>query len=306
MKKSAAKEIWTNRALYSMTLPGIIFFFLFSYLPLFGLVLAFKNFNVVDGIFGSPWVGLDNFKFYFKSQFAFITTFNTLFLNILFISIGLVVEVVIALLLSELKGTRLKKIYQSALFFPAFVSWIIVSLLLYNLLNDKFGIINNLILAPMHIAPIPWYNKPEYWRGILVASYLWKNTGYYVVIYLAAILGIDQEMIEAARIDGTNKLQEIWHITLPHLKTTIAVMLFLQLGRVFFGDFQMIYAIIGDNGMLFPTTDIIDTYVYRALRLNGDLGMGAAVGLYQAILGFIVVIVVNKLGKRYDENLSIF
>lgn len=304
-KRSMLRELFKNRMLYMMTLPGIIFFLVFNYIPLYGLLIAFKSFNIQDGILGSPWNGFKNFEFYFKSIYAAQTTFNTLYLNFLFIVVGLIVQVSIAILLNEIGNAKWKKWFQSALFFPFFLSWIVVSALAYNLLSDKFGMLNG-FLRTMDIATVAWYNEVDYWRLILVLAYLWKSTGFYVIIYLAAIVGIDSELYEAARIDGANRFKTIIHITLPGLVPTIVILLLLSIGRIFYGDFQMIYALVGDNGILYPVTDIIDTYVFRALRVQGEFGMATAVGLYQAVLGLILITVTNAIVKKYDKDIALY
>ncbi|QGR00357.1 sugar ABC transporter permease [Paenibacillus psychroresistens] len=298
-------ELVRNKMLYMMTLPGIIFFLVFNYAPLYGLLIAFKSFNIQDGILGSPWSGFKNFEFYFKSIYAAQTTFNTLYLNFMFIVIGLVVQVSIAIMINEIANKAWKKWFQSALFFPFFLSWIVVSALAYNLLSDKFGMLNSL-LRSMDIPTVAWYNEVDYWRFILVLAYLWKTTGFYVIIYLAAIVGIDSELYEAARIDGANRFKTIFHITLPGLIPTIVILLLLSIGRIFYGDFQMIYALVGDNGILYPVTDIIDTYVFRALRVQGEFGMATAVGLYQAILGLILITITNGIVKKYDKDIALY
>lgn len=304
-KQSMMNELLKYKMLYLMTLPGIIFFLVFNYAPLYGLLIAFKSFNIQDGILGSPWNGLKNFEFYFKSIYAYQTTFNTLYLNFMFIATGLIVQVSLAILLNEIGRTGWKKWFQSALFFPYFLSWIVVSALAYNLLSDKFGMINS-FLRTMNMETVAWYNEVDYWRYILVIAYLWKSSGFYIIIYLAAIVGIDSELYEAARIDGANRFKSVIHITLPGLVPTIVILLLLSIGRVFYGDFQMIYALVGDNGILLPATDIIDTYVFRALRVSGEFGMATAVGLYQAVLGLILITVTNAIVKRYDKDIALY
>ncbi|QNK56564.1 sugar ABC transporter permease [Paenibacillus sp. PAMC21692] len=298
------REMMRNKMLYLMTVPGIAFFLIFNYVPMYGLLIAFKSYNIQDGIFGSPWIGLKNFEFYFKSIYAAQTTFNTLFLNGLFIGIGLVVQVTIAILLNEIGSAAAKKWFQSALFFPYFLSWIIVSAFVYNLLSDH-GTLNSL-LESMNLPTVAWFNETDKWRMILVLAYLWKSTGFFVVVYLAAIVGIDSELYEAAKIDGTNRFQSILYVTLPGILPTIVIMLLLSIGRIFYGDFLMIYSLVGDNGMLLPVTDVIDTYVFRAMRVSGEFGMATAVGLYQAVLGFALVSASNFLVKKYDKDMALY
>lgn len=298
-------ELWTNRTLYLMTLPGLLFLAIFSYYPMLGIQIAFKDYNVLDGIWGSPFAGLKWFEFFFKSIYAPEVTFNTLFLNVLFITSGLIVSVTIAILLNEITKNYLRRIFQSAMFFPYFLSWIIISALVYSLLNDKYGALN-VFLKNMGLQPHAWYNMPELWRGILTVINTWQSFGYGVVIYLAVIVSIDREMYESARIDGANRFDEILRITLPHLIPTMVILTLLAIGRIFYGNFGMIYAIIGENGVLINKTDIIDTYVFRAMRSQGEFSMATAVGLFQSVLGFICVIIFNKLAKRYDDSMGLF
>lgn len=298
-------EIYTNKVLYLMALPAIVFLIIFSYIPMYGIQIAFRNFNFVDGISHSPWTGLKNFEFYFKSDFFMSTTFNTLRLNLMFIFGGIITQVFTAIILNEIVGVRTKKIFQTAMFFPFFISWIVVDAFVRGLLNDRFGIINNIIRS-LGGEGTAWYNEASYWPYILLIISIWKGLGYGTVIYLAKISSIDNEYYEAAKIDGANKFQEIIYITLPMLKPIVVLLLLISIGGLFGGDFTMIYGLIGDNGMILPTTEIISTYTYRAMRLNAQFGTAAAVGLYQSVMGFILVILSNKLVKTYDKDLSIF
>ena len=299
------KELKKNKALYLMSIPGIIWFMIFSYIPLLWIVVAFKQYNFVDGPFRSPWVGLENFKFYFDSMYFFRTTFNTLLLNSLFIIFGTIASVVGALMLNEVKNRHLKKLYQSTMFFPFFLSWIIVAALLYSFLNQSYGSVN-ILLKSLGLATVSWYSEPSLWRPILVFVAVWQGAGYGIVIYISVISSFDICLYEAAKIDGANRFHEIIFITLPQLVPTIIIMLLLSIGRIFYGNFQMIYSIIGDNGVLLPVTEVIDTYVYRAMKIQGEYGMAAAVGLYQSVMGFFTIIIANKLAKKYDENAGLF
>ena len=298
-------ELWNNRVLYLMTLPGILFFAVFSYYPLLGLQIAFRNFNVVDGMWKSPFAGLKYFEVFLKSPFAFEVTFNTLYLNLLFILTGLVVAVTIAVLLNEVRQSLLKRFFQSTMFLPFFLSWVIISALVYSFLNDKYGALNQL-LSSLDLPTQTWYNRPDLWRGILTFVNTWQSFGYNVVIYLAVIVSIDVEMYESARIDGANRFHEIFRITIPQLIPTIVLLTLLGLGKIFYGNFAMIYSIVGDNGMLLGRTDVIDTYVFRAMRTQGDFSTATAVGLLQSVLGFCVVMVMNRLSKKYDEDMGLF
>ncbi|WP_189012804.1 ABC transporter permease [Paenibacillus marchantiophytorum] len=298
-------ELWKNGWYYTMALPGLLFFIVFSYMPLPGIIIAFKDYRFTDGIFGSKWVWFDNFKFFFSSEYAWKTTFNTLFINANYILFGTFFAVVFALLLNEIRNGLLKRLYQSLMFLPYFFSAIVVGDFVYLIFSTKFGIANQL-LSLSSKAPIDWYSSAQYWVSILVGVFIWKNTGYAVVMYLATIVGIDGELYEAAALDGANRWQKIRFITLPLLVPTIIILTLLSVGKMFYGDFQTIYSIVGDNGLLFATTDVIDTYVFRAVKSVGDISMPAAVGLYQSVCGFITVLVCNWAVKKYNNEHSLF
>lgn len=298
-------ELHINRSLYLMTIPAFLFLIVFNYVPLYGIQIAFRNFNVVDGISHSPFIGLKNFTFFFKSDFFLSITFNTLFLNFLFISFGLIMQVTTAILINEIFNMRLKKVFQTTMFFPYFISWVIITALVTALLSEKFGVVNQL-LRSMNMPTVVWFNEPKLWPAILTISSVWKGLGYGVVIYLAKIASIDAEIYESSRIDGANKFREIFHITLPMLVPTIILLLLIAIGGMFRGDFGMIYSLVGDNGLLLSTTEVIDTYVYRAMRANSQYGMAAAVGLYQSVMGLVLVLLSNYLVKRFDNSMAIF
>jgi putative aldouronate transport system permease protein len=304
-KRGIIFELVTNKVLYLMILPGLIFLAVFSYYPILGAQIAFKDYNVLDGIWKSPFVGFKWFEVFFKSNFAGEVTFNTLYLNFLFITTGTLLAITIAILLNEVVNSTLRRVFQSLMFFPYFLSWVTVSAIVYSFLN--YGGALNTILQKIGIEPHTWYNMPELWRGILTVINAWQSYGYAVVIYLAVIVSIDKEMYESAKIDGANKFHEIFKITIPHLIPTVVLLTLIAVGRIFYGNFAMIYSIIGDsNGMLIRKTDIIDTFVFRAMKLNGDFSMATAVGLYQSVLGFALVIICNKLVKRYDSSMGLF
>jgi ABC-type polysaccharide transport system, permease component len=299
------KEFIKNKVLYLMALPAITFLIIFAYIPIYGIQIAFRDFNFADGVSHSPWMGFKNFEFFFKSNFFITTTFNTLRLNLMFIFGGIITQVFTAILLNEVIGKNIKKLYQTAMFFPYFISWIMVDAFIRGLLNDRFGVVNNIIRS-LGSEGIAWYNEASYWPYILLFIYVWKSLGYGTIIYLAKITSINNELYEAANIDGANKLQEITCITLPMLRPTAILLLLIAIGGIFGGDFTMIYGLIGDNGMLLPTTEIISTYTYRAMRVNAQYGTAAAVGLFQSVMGFILVLFSNYLIKRYDRDLAIF
>ncbi|MDD3212719.1 MAG: ABC transporter permease subunit [Eubacteriales bacterium] len=308
MQKTGLRyELRKNRWLYLMALPGILFILLFNYAPLAGLYFAFVDYNAISGFFGfgSKFVGLNNFEFFFTSEDWLPVTFNTLYLNTLFISTGLFMQVAMAVLLNELSIRPLQKISQSLMFLPNFLSWTVVSIFALAFLGTNDGILNKLILL-LGGNKVRFYQDAAAWPGILVFLRLWKGVGYGTVIFLAAITGIDQNMYEAAKIDGASRWQCICRLTLPMLRPTVVMMLILSVGSIFNGDFGMIYALVGDNAMLRSTTDVIDTYVYRALRTNNDIGMSAAVGLFQSVLGLAMVLVTNTAARRLDKETALF
>ena len=305
VKRSFFYKVKQNRTLLLMLLPAFIFFFIFSYLPMTGIVLAFKSYNFRDGVFGSPWVGFDNFKFFFISGQAFKVTRNTILYNSAFIIVNTFLQISLAIFISEVKGKYFKKLAQSFMFFPYFISWVIVGVMVYNLLNFENGTLNNL-LQRLNMQPVDVYSKPIAWIFIIIVASAWKSVGYGTVLYLAAIMGIDTEIYEAAEVDGANIFQRIFKITIPCLKPTMIILILLAIGNIFKGDFQMFYQLIGNNGTLFNTTDVIDTFTFRALLHNSEFGMAAASGLYQSVFAFITIITVNHFVKKYDEDYSLF
>ncbi|WP_338130453.1 ABC transporter permease [Cohnella ginsengisoli] len=279
-----------------MTLPGILYIFLFSYVPMLGLVIAFKNYNYASGIWNSPWVGFKNFDFLFATQDAWRITSNTLFLNFLFIFFGTVSAIAFAILLNEIRIKAFNKIVQSTMLLPYLLSWVIVGYFVYALLTSN-GLVNR-IFALVGAEPIEWYTEPTYWPAILTLTAVWKMVGYNSIIYLASILGIHPEYYEAAVIDGANKFQQIRFITLPLIAPIVTIMVLLSIGRIFYADFGLFYNVTRNVGMLYPTTDVIDTYVFRMLRSVGDIGMASAAGFYQAVVGFVLVILANYTIKK--------
>ncbi|WP_256760742.1 sugar ABC transporter permease [Cohnella sp. WQ 127256] len=306
-KETFLQEILKNRYLYLLTLPGIVFLIVFNYLPMVGLYMAFVDYNPMKGLYGmkSEFVGLDNFEFFFSSGDWLGITFNTLYLNSLFIITGLAVQIFMAVGLNEIAGNKFKKLAQSFMFLPNFLSWTVVSIFSIAIFSTDTGVING-ILNAMGLESINFYQDASTWPFILVMLKLWKGVGFGTVIYLATISSMDQEMFEAAKIDGATRLQSIIYLTLPMLKTTTIMLLILSVGGIFYGDFGMIFALIGDNPLLRPTTDVIDTYVYRALRMNNDIGMSSAVGLFQAFVGFILVVSVNAITRKMSKDSALF
>ena len=290
---------------YLMMLPTVLYIFIFSYIPMGGIIIAFKNFQYNKGVFGSDWVGLENFKFFFKTQDAFRVTFNTLYLNALFIICGLVAAVAFALLLFEIKKKLCIKIYQTVMILPHFLSWVVVGYMVYALLSPEYGFING-FMKIFGLEPIQWYSESKYWPAILVLSNVWKTAGMSCITYYAGLMGIDNEYFEAARLDGANKWQEMRYISMPSIKPLIIIMTVLALGNVFRADFGMFYNLTRDIGALYPTTDVIDTYIFRALRVLGNINMSAAVGVFQSIVGFITIVTANWIVKKDDPDNAVF
>lgn len=300
-------EIRKNFSLYSMVLPAVAALLLFSYFPMMGLIIAFKDFQFDKGIFGSDWVHpfYYNFKFLITSDAAFRAVRNTILLNLLFIVMGTIFEVGLALLLNEINNKAFKKITQSLTFLPYFVSWIVVGVFAYNFLSYDTGVINSL-LERLGLERIDFFSQPGIWPILLLFFHRWKNTGYGSVVYLATITSIDSTYYEAAEIDGATKWQQTWHISIPLLMPTVIILTLLSIGRIMNADFGMFYALVGDNAQIYSTTDVIDTFVYRNLRVLGDIGMSSATGFFQSILSLVLVIGSNKLAGLYNKDAALF
>ena len=302
-KKNVLKEYWP---LYLMMIPALLYLLINNYIPMAGMVIAFKKLNFAKGIWASPWAGLKNFKFLFASKDAWIITRNTLLYNVAFILVNMVVGIAIAILITEVRNTKLKKIYQSAILLPFLMSMVILSYIVYALLSAENGLVNNSILPLFHIDPIQWYQKPKYWPAVLIIANCWKGVGYGCLIYIASLIGIDPSFYEAARLDGASKWQEITKITLPSLVPTIITLLLLSIGRIFYSDFGLFYQVPMNSGVLFPTTNVIDTYVYRALIEQGNISMSSAAGVYQSLVGFCVVMLSNWIVRKVDKDQALF
>jgi putative aldouronate transport system permease protein len=302
---SFIREIIKNKYLYILALPGLIFLIVFAYLPLTGHLIAFKKYRLADGLWGSKFVGFDNFKFFFMSSDWYKVTFNTIFLNGLFLIFGLGIALMLALFLNEIRHVLFKKLAQSFIFMPYFISWLVVSMMAFAFLNTTDGVVNR-SLETYGMERINWYLKAEIWPTILTFIYVWKFAGYYSIIFLAAITGISGEYYESARIDGATRIQQIFHITIPLIRNVVIVLGLLGVGRIFYGDFGMIYGIIGDNSALYATTDVIDTYTYRALRVLGDFSKSSAVVLYQSVMGLITIVIFNQIAKKIDKDSGLF
>lgn len=293
------------RVFLLMLLPAVVYTIVFSYMPMTGIVMAFKKYSYAGGIFHSPWNGLKNFEFFFKSGQAAMVTRNTVLYNILFIAFNTTLQMTVAILLTEMKNRYFRKISQSLMFLPYFISWVIVSVISFNMLSYDYGFINSLI-EKLGGTKINFYASGSIWPVILTLFGGWKGVGYGSVMYLAAIMGIDTSIYEAASIDGANVFQRIFKITIPLMMPTVVILFLLAVGGIFRGNFDMFYNLVGDNGLLYKYTDVIDTYTFRALISNNDFGMAAAAGLYQSVLCFITILLVNKLVSVYSKDYSLF
>lgn len=303
-KRGFLHEMKQNGFLYLLTVPGILFFIVFSYVPMFGLVIAFQNFSMRYGIFGSSFNGLANFKFLFQTGDIWRVTSNTLYLNVLFILFTTSMSVFLALLFSEVKNQAFKRITQSLSILPNFVSWTVIALFLDAFIEPSTGMFAKMAKSMGYT--LDFYSNPGVWPALLVFLRVWQASGYGAIVYIATIVGIDPQIYEAADIDGATRIQKITRITLPILKPTVILMSLFSIGRIFYGDFGMIYALVGDNGLLFSTTDVIDTYVYRMMRMLRNYGMSAATGMYQSVLGFVFIVVVNWIARKLEPDSALF
>lgn len=293
-------------SLFLIALPGCLYLIINNYIPILGMFIAFKDYSYAKGIWGSPWCGLKNFKFLFITDDAWIITRNTLLYNLAFIVLGTLVSVILAILLNEL-GERIRgKCFQSVLLFPHLLSWVVTAYLVYALLGSTNGFINNTLLAGIGKEGIDWYSAKYIWPAILVIVYIWKNAGYTAIVYMAGIAGIDKEIYEAAKIDGASRLKQIMTITLPLLKPTIIIMTLMSIGRIFYSDFGLFYQVPMNSGALFQTTQTIDTYVYRGLMEQGNIAMTSAAGVYQSLVGFMLVMVANFIVKKKGPENALF
>ncbi|QJD84909.1 ABC transporter permease [Cohnella herbarum] len=293
-----------------MVFPGALWFFIFAYLPMPGIILAFKEYRLdlggfFSGIIKSQWVGLKNFEFLFLADDAYIITRNTVLYNLVFIVLGLILSVSLAIILFQLSQKKLAKLYQTAMFMPYFLSWIIVSYFVFSFLSVDRGVLNQ-ILSAFGAEPIMWYTDASYWPYILVFMNLWKGIGYSSVIYLAAISGIDRTYYEAAMIDGANKWQQTIKITIPLIKPMMIILTILAIGGIFRADFGLFYQVPRESGPLFPVTNVIDTYVFRSMKVVGDFGLATAAGFYQSVVGLVLVLAANWSVKKINEDQALF
>ena len=303
-KKSRRRaEIRKTIPLFLMMLPGLVYLFCYNYLPMLGILIAFKKVNFSIGILQSPWVGFQNFEFLFKTKDAWTMIRNTVCYNVVFISLGLVISVAIAILMAEISSRKIAKVIQPIICFPSMVSAVILSFLVYGFLSNTYGFINTTILKDN---PINWYASAQYWPFILTIVHFWQSSGQSSIIYMASIGGIDKGLYESARLDGANKMQQIWNITLPMLRPMIILMTLMSIGRIFNSDFGLFYQVPLGQGLLTSTTQTIDTYVYRALLELNNVGMSSAASVFQAIIGFLLVVISNAIVRKVDNENALF
>jgi len=311
-KSNFRREFIKNGPLTLFLLPGAVFMVLFCYLPIPGMLIAFKNFTMggqsfVQNFFLSSWVGFNNFKFMFATNDAIIYIRNTVGYNLLWIVLGLIINVAVAIGVTEIWFRRLSKFFQTTMLLPYFLSWVVVSYFLFALINQQYGVLNNTMTNLGLISqPIQWYNEPKYWPYIMTIANIWKNTGYGSIIYISAIAGLDQELFEAAAIDGATKWQQIKNITLPLLRPMMVILTILALGNIFRGNFDMFFNLPRGSGLVASTTMIIDTYVYKGLQQNFQLGMTAAAGVLQSVVGCVMILAANFVVRRVDPEEALF
>lgn len=295
-----------------MVAPGAIWLILLRYLPMFGIVIAFQDYRIytkapslINNVLHSDWVGFNNFKFLFASSDSWVMIRNTLGYNALWIVLGLVISIAFAVMLNEITNKFVAKAYQTMMFFPYFLSWVVASYFVLAFLDKTRGLIPH-IQMNMGVEVTNWYGDPRPWPVILTIANLWKNVGYSTILYLAAITGIDQTQYEAASIDGATKWQQIWYVTIPHLKSMMIILFIMNVGKICVADFGLFYNVPGDNGPLFPATQVIDTYIYRFMMATSNMGMSTAAGLFQNFVGFICIMTANTIVKKIDEDSSLF
>lgn len=303
--QSVGHEIWTNRYIYLMMVPGLLFLLVFSYLPLSGYLLAFKDYSLQEGIWGSPFVGFQNFEFFFSTRDWLPITLNTIYLNGLFIIFGMGFAVVLAILLNEVRCNWLKRLLQSGMFLPYFVSWMVVQQMMYAMLASQQGLLTQAIQAVTGES-VSFYSQPQYWKAILTVVYVWRFSGYYAVIFIGAVTSIDPTYYESAVMDGASRLQMVFQITLPLIRKTILVMVLMATGRIFYGDTGMIYGLIGDNSLLYSATDVIDTYAYRAMRQTNSFSVSSAITVCQAGMGIVTILLFNWIARRIEPEARLF
>lgn len=305
-RASAKYKIRRSLPLYLMFLPGALYLIINNYIPMVGLMVAFKQVNWNKGILKSKWVGLSNFEYLFKTKEAWVITRNTILYNAAFIVLGTLLAITVAILLNEIHSKRIKKFYQTVILLPYLISMVVVSYLVFALLSSENGFVNLSILKPLGIPEISWYTEPKYWPAILIIVHLWKSFGYNCILYYAVLVGIDRGYYEAASIDGAGRWQQILKITLPELVPTIIVLTLMSIGKVFYSDFGLFYQVPMDSGPLYDVTNTIDTYVYRGLIRLGNIGMSSAAGFYQSVVGLVLVLAANYTVRKVNKDNALF
>lgn len=305
-RKMTWKRFQRYIPLYLFMMPCVIYLILNNYIPMAGLLLAFKKINYSVGLIKSPWVGFGNFRFLFKTNDAWIIIRNTLGYNAAFIIIGTAMSITVAIILNEIRNKWLQKSYQTMILLPYLLSTVVIAYIVYAFLSSDNGLINKTIRNPLGLSSISWYSSPKYWPFILIIVYLWRSVGYNCIIYFATIVGIDRTLYEAAVIDGASVGQQIRYVTLPCLKPTIITMTLLAVGRIFYSDFGLFYQVPMNNGMLYDVTNTIDTYVYRGLMQFNDVGRSTAAGFVQSIVGFVMVLTANLIVRKVEEDSALF
>ena len=303
-KSMGRSKYITSLPLLLLCLPTVIYLILFHYLPIFGITAAFTDYNNVDGILGSPWVGLKNFKFFFESNDAGRVIFSTMAYSIWFYIVATFFSILIALLLFEVNNKKCLKFFQTTMALPSMISWIIVAYIVYSMLSFDHGVVNTL-LHNLGLQEINWYSSPKYWPGILTIVRVWQGVGMNCVIYYAALMGLDESLFEAARLDGASRLKQIWYISLPSITPIVCIMTILEMGSVMSGNLGIFYQVPMNSPALYPTTDIINTYILRGLK-ESAFGVAAAVGLFQNTVGCILLLVTNAITKKISPENSMF
>ena len=303
---SAGAKLKRYLPLYLMFLPGGIYLFINNYIPMAGIIVAFKNYNARQGIWGSPFAGFKNFQFLFATPDAFVITRNTILYNLVFIILNTLLGIIFAIFICDTVSKKLKKTYQSAILFPYLMSAVILGYIVFAFLSQSTGIVNKSILPALGIEAVDWYSNAKYWPFILVLANTWKGVGYGCLIYISTINGIDPSLYEAAELDSATKWQQIKYITLPFLKTTVITLTLMSVGRIFYSDFGLFYQVPRNSGLLYSATNVIDTYVYRGLMQSGNVGMSAAAGFYQSIVGFAIVLIANAIVRKTNEESALF
>lgn len=303
-------RFWRNvvhfRGLLLLMAPAVLWLIVNRYLPMIGVIIAFKDVNYSVGILRSPWAGFRNFHYLFSTEAAYIITRNTLFYNFTFIVLDVLIPVTLALLLNELRGRVLPRLYHTIMLFPYFISMVVVSYLVFSMLSHEHGLLNVAVLPSLGREPVNWYNETKYWPVILPTIHVWKTAGYTTIVYLASLAGIDPSYYDAAAIDGAGKWKQARFISLPFLQPVIIILSILAVGRIFHSDFGLFYQVPLNSGAIYSVTNVIDTYVYRGLTQTNDLGMASAAGFYQAVVGFVLVLTANTVVRRLEPDQALF